>query len=230
MLATVLLGIILRAAILSLSLTCFAVADSAGSSTAHTDESTLMQYLQPALAAGTSVRFSYAASCNAVSEFPPIPPIRLGVPSHGLTGIGAVRSIFRSDPNVVVTAGPAGIAKISAGKVPPSLLRTRVTLLRLKPIDQYNPGNVLGALDSTKELGSAVKSLGLVIVEPLKVQLLHVPEPGDPAPHLPAALHDVTIDQVLDLVAKTFRGVVLFGVCTAGPTPRSLYMNFIYSM
>lgn len=215
------------AAILGLSLTCFAVADSAASSSPQTDESTLMRYLQPALGARTSVRFSYAASCSAARGFPPIPPIRFSAPSNRLAGVAAVRYIFRLDPNVVVTAGPGGIAKVTVGKVPTNLLRTRVALLRLQPIVQYNPGNVLDALERANELQGAVKSLGLVFVEPLKIQLVHIPEPGDPAPHLPAALYDVTVDQVLDLVAKTFRGVVLFGVCTAGTTPRTLYMNFI---
>ena len=205
----------------------FGVADSAESSTPQTDESAIMRYLQPALDAGTSVRLSYAASCNATSGFPPIPPIGLSAPSNRLTGVNAVRSIFDSDHNVVVTKGPDGIAKVSIGKVPTDLLRTRVALLRLQPIEQYNPGNAIDALESTKELKSAVKSLGLFVVAPLGIQLLYLPVPGDDAPHVPAVLHDVTIDQVLDLVAKTFRSVVTYGVCTSGPAPRSILISLI---
>jgi hypothetical protein len=213
------------AAVLSLTITCGGIA-CAASSTLATDESAIMRPLQPVLDARTSVRLSYAASCNATSAFPPIPPLRLNAPSSRLTGIDAVRSIFHSDYNVVVTEGHGGIAKISVGKVPTDLLRTRVALLRLRPFEQYNASTVIDALKSTKELQSAVKSLGLSVVPLLHVQLLYDPVPGDRAPHIPAALHDVTIDQVLDLVAQTFKGVVVtYGVCTAGPSPRLLLLK-----
>lgn len=213
------------ATVLSLSITCGCVADGAGSSTLETDESAIMRHLQPVLDVRTSVRLSYAASCNATSTFPPIPPLRLNAPSSRLTGIDAVRSIFHSDNNVVVAEGPGGIAKISVGKVPTALLRTRIALLRLRRIEQYNSSTVIDALESTKELQSAVKSLGLSVVPLLHVQLLYDPVPGDRSPHVPAALRDVTIDQVLDLVARTSKGVVVtYGVCTTGPSPRLLLL------
>jgi hypothetical protein len=176
------------------------------------------------LVAGTSVRFSYAASCNATSSLPPIPPIRFSTPPSRLTGVGAVRAIFHSDDNVIVTEGPGGIAKVSVGKVPTNLLRTRIALLRLQLIEQYNVSTVIDALESTKEMQGAVKSSGLYIVPLLHIQLLGRPVLG--APHVPAILRDVTIGQVLDLVARTFRGVlVTYGVCTAGPAPRLLLIK-----
>lgn len=214
------------AIVLSLPITYGAVADGAGSSTLETDESVIMRHLQPVLDARTSVRLSYAASCNATSAFPPLPPLRLNAPSSRLTGIDAVRSIFHYDYNVVVTEGPGGTAKVSVGKVPSDVLRTRIVLLRLRqPIEQYNASMVIDALKSTKELKRAVKSLGLALVPLMNVQLLYDPVPGDHAPHVPAALHDVTIDQVLDLVAQTFKGVVVvYGVCTASRSPRLLLL------
>lgn len=212
---------------LGVVLSLLGVAENGRSSTPQTDESAIMRYLQPALSAGTTVRLSYAAVCNATPAFPSIPPIRLNAPSSRLTGIDAVRSIFDSDHNVVVTKGSDGIAKISVGNVPTDLLRTHVALLRLQRIEQYNPGKVIDALESTKEVESAVRSLGLFVVAPLHIQLLYVPVPGDNAPHVPAALHDVTVDEVLDLVAKTFRRVVTYGVCTSGPAPRSVLISLI---
>jgi hypothetical protein len=213
------------AAILGLCLTCCGIADSAGSSPPETDESAIAQYLQPAVATGTSVRFSYVARCNGASGFPAIPPIHLNTPSSRLTGIDAVRSTFASDRDVTVTEGRDGVAKVSVGKVPTDFLRTRVTLLRLQRIDQYNPSKVLDALESTREFENAAKSLGIAMVPLLGVQLLQ--EPDEHAPHVPAVFHDVTIDQVLDLVAKTFTGIVLYGVCTTGPSPRQVLIKFI---
>jgi hypothetical protein len=95
----------------------------------------------------------------------------------------------------------------------------------LQPIEQYNPGKVIDALESTKELNSAVKSLGLLLVAPVHIELLTLPHNG--APHVPAVLHDVTIDQILDLVAKTFGRVVTYGVCTSGPAPRSILISLL---
>jgi hypothetical protein len=207
------------ATILSLVLACCAGADSARTSTPQTDRSLIRRYLQPALDAGTPVRFSYAATCSATDDIPPIPPIRLSAAS-GRSGIDIVRSTFKYDGNVMVTKGSGGIAKVTVGNVPTDLLQTRIALLRLKPIEQYYSGDLIGALVSTKEFEEAVKALGLLFVEPLRIQLEHVPQPGDPGPHVPATLHNVTVDQVLDLAAKTFREIVVFGICTSGPTPR----------
>lgn len=215
------------ATFLGLSLTCCGVADSAGASTPQTDESLILRYLQSALDEGTSVRLSYSTSCNATSDFPPIPPVRLSARSKRLTGVDAARAIFYSDHDVVITKGPGDVVKISVGRVPTDLLETRVALLKLQPIEQYNPGKVIDALESTKELKSVIKLLDLLLVRPLHIQLLHLPVPGDAAPHVPVVLQDVTIDQALDLVAETFGGVVTFGVCTAGPAPRLLLINYI---
>ncbi|HKU81476.1 MAG TPA: hypothetical protein VJP76_04825 [Candidatus Tumulicola sp.] len=150
--------------------------------------------------------------------------------SASLKGIDVVRSIFKPDRNVAVIEGSGGVADVSVGTVPTSLLETRVGLLKLQPIDRYNPGNVIGALEGTKELQGAVKASGLHIVEPLRIQLIHQPVPGDRSPHFPAAMRDVTGDRILDLVARIFHGVVFFGVCRAGPTPRSFYLTFLYGL
>jgi hypothetical protein len=217
------------ATILGLMITCCAVADSAGIPSPQTDISTVVRYLKPALDGGTPMRFSYSASCLATSDFPPIPPIRLHAPSSRLTGIDAVRSVFESDRHVTVTKGPDGIAKISVGKVPRNILETHIALLNLEPIEQYNASKVIDALESTKELTNAVKTSGLLLVRSLDVQLLHDPEPNDRAPHLPTVLHNISIDQVLDMVAVTFGGVVTYGVCTDGPAPRRLSIDYVPS-
>jgi hypothetical protein len=217
------------AAILGLTVACCAVADSAGISSPQTDISTVVQYLKPALDGGTPVRFSYSASCLATTNFPPIPPIRLRAPSSRFTGIDAVRSVFESDRHVTVTKGPDGIAKITEGKVPTNILETHIALLKLQPIEQYNPSKVIEALESTIELKNAIKSSGLLLVRPLDVQLLYQPGPEDRAPHVPAVLRNISINQVLDMVAGTFGGVVIYGVCTAGPAPRLLFINYISS-
>jgi hypothetical protein len=34
-------------------------------------------------------------------------------------------------------------------------------------------------------------------------------------PHLPGSVNDVTVDQALDMIAKTWGGPVVYGACTA---------------
>jgi hypothetical protein len=38
-------------------------------------------------------------------------------------------------------------------------------------------------------------------------------QPAGGLPHLPGVLTDLTVDQALDVVAKTFRVIVLYGFC-----------------
>lgn len=47
---------------------------------------------------------------------------------------------------------------------------------------------------------------------PFSIIVVH---PADGLPHLPPVLTDVTMDQALDLVSGTFRGVVLYGFCAS---------------
>jgi hypothetical protein len=41
-----------------------------------------------------------------------------------------------------------------------------------------------------------------------------IAQPADGFPHLPAVITNVTMDQALDIVAKTFKGIVLYKFCT----------------
>jgi hypothetical protein len=37
--------------------------------------------------------------------------------------------------------------------------------------------------------------------------------PADGLPHLPNVITDATVDQILDIIAKTFRGTILYKTC-----------------
>jgi hypothetical protein len=39
-------------------------------------------------------------------------------------------------------------------------------------------------------------------------------QPAEGLPHLPSTMTNVTMDKALDMVARTFRGVVIYGACT----------------
>lgn len=46
-----------------------------------------------------------------------------------------------------------------------------------------------------------------------RVMNMIVVKPADGLPHLPNVMVSVTVDQVLDLIAKTFRGAIVYKAC-----------------
>jgi hypothetical protein len=55
--------------------------------------------------------------------------------------------------------------------------------------------------------------LELKIGEPVAAFSIGVNSPAAGLPHLPDVITNLAVDQALDLVAKTFRGVVLYQYC-----------------
>ncbi|MGC2405114.1 MAG: hypothetical protein WA431_01755, partial [Candidatus Cybelea sp.] len=50
------------------------------------------------------------------------------------------------------------------------------------------------------------------------------------APHLPELMQNVTLDEQLDAVARTFKGIVTYGVCVQ-PNGKSLFrLGFVYGL
>src|SRR3984957_5876809 len=54
----------------------------------------------------------------------------------------------------------------------------------------------------------------ILIFVPARTLSIGIAQPADGLPHLPGVITNVTVDQALDLVAKTFRGIVLYEFCT----------------
>jgi hypothetical protein len=224
------------AVIIVICLSCGAEAESSVSSAQpsqpyqfsdyNRDLANIVSYLRPALTMSPSgIRLSYATKCAAGAVIPPIPPVRLRVPPRPSTGYGAVRLIFEGNQNVVVTENIDGIITIKMGSVRGELLHAHIHFLRLRPPAQYDPGSVIAALENTVEMQSAMDSLGLRPSSAFRIGLLQ--SPGSGRPHLPPVLKNFTVDQVLDLIAKTFRGIVTYGVCTQGAPRRLFFMNFV---
>jgi hypothetical protein len=173
----------------------------------------------------TGVWISYAARCDAVSSLPLIPRVRLQKALRTNTVLEAARSVFRGDDNVVVSSDHLDNVRIEIGNVPDALLRTRITTLRLNEIEQYNPLDAIAAIKATSEVENAADALHLIPAVTIEVQLIQRPSPG--APHLPSVLHNLTVDQILDMIATRFKGAVLYGVCTQGPRPRQFSIGFL---
>jgi len=174
-----------------------------------------------------AIRLYYRADCqpmkgSVVDYSVPFPLFRLQGPSPDKTDVAAVREIFKNANNVTITEHPQGIIRIWIGKVPTEILRTRISLIRLDREAQYDPSFAIASIMSTKEVEAAETLLG-VSESPNIGGLVAPAENG--LPSLPATMKNITVDEALDMIAKTWGGPVVFGACTA-PTDnigRKLY-------
>jgi hypothetical protein len=214
-----------RPAVVLASVLCglqIAVADPptlAGTSAARNDSlRAVLTNLRPVLAsAGKAGRIYYEAICPPTEDFPlAFPPTRVRPPVANATGLAAVRSVFRDEKDVLVAEGLPGIIRVRIGRVPDAILRTRITTLRLKPTQQYNSYQAIWAIENAREVRTAMEELHVVVpVRPVSMPFVL---PAEGLPHLPAELSNVTMDQALDMVARTWGGIVFYGACTEPDT------------
>lgn len=183
----------------------------------HNETRVLDSLLPVVHSSGNAVRVYYGAACDAgTGGRVPFPRVKVQSPSKDKTGVAALREIFEKDKNVTITEEPAGIIRIWIGQVPTDILQTKLSSVTFDPLQQYNPRDAIAAVESTKEVELAMRSLRLT--EPLKLAST-VAEPDKDLPHLPAAIKNMTMEQTLDLIAKTWagEGIVIYGVCAAPP-------------
>ncbi|MGH2510592.1 MAG: hypothetical protein ACRDHZ_24725 [Ktedonobacteraceae bacterium] len=177
------------------------------------NENAVLKQLRPVLkSAGKAARIYYLGACEEGAGTPmPFPEIDVQEPLAGLTGETAVRAIFRNDTDVSVTEGRSGIIAIKIGKLPTEILTVRMSELRLKPIEQYNPTLAIFAIENSKDVNAAMRQRNIQPV--MVITDLGVVQPTKGFPHLPPSIRNATVDQALDTIAKTFMGIVLYGAC-----------------
>ncbi len=181
-------------------------------------EDTVLGYLRDvAWSSRKAIRLYYQADCQSmknsgVDYSVPFPFFPLQSPSADKTGVAAVREIFKNAKDTTIAEEPLGIIRIWVGKVPTEILRTRISLLTLDREAQYDPSSAIAAIESTKEVEAAKTSLGLSDA-PYGGGLVALAENGLPC--LPASIKNITADQALDMIAKTWGGPVVFGICSS---------------
>lgn len=151
--------------------------------------------------------------------------MQLRQPPASSTGLSAVRLIFESEDDVSVTKGLDGVIEIKLGKVSGELLDTKIADIRFDPIERYNPSSAISALERTAEMKRAMDTLEMRSSSLFYIGLLRSPEDGGPS--LPSELQHVTTDRVLDKLARSFRGLVTYGVCTQGYPKRLFLIDFV---
>ena len=188
------------------------------------DQYKLSQALAPAVTSmGSAARLYFAGPCAAVTNsagprrvYPVFPSLALERSPVGASGTDAVREVLRNEPNVVVTVNTSGLTNITIGDVPMTYLNTKIHQLTLNQSERWEPFYAIRAIEGAGDAGDSLRALNMHTFEgPSIIDIIMAELPGDErAAHLPPVLKDVTIDQALDLLAKTFRQLVSYGVCT----------------
>lgn len=174
----------------------------------------LIEKLRPALAyVRQAARVYYAATCPSAAEGFVFPDLHLQPPADGATGMEAIREIFQGDRDVTVNQDESGMVRIMIGNLSTAILQTKIHALTLPPFYQYNPAGAVVAIEETPEVVAAEDSLN--VRRPRGIDDIFGSVASiEGAAHLPAVMRNVTVDEALDSIAKTFKGVVVYGTCT----------------
>jgi len=172
-----------------------------------------MQYLWRVLrSARKSGRVNFPADCPpGDGDRMVFPKIAVLPPPEGTSGLAAAQGIFRNNKDIVVREDADGIIRITIGHVSEAILHTPIARLAFDPTSQYNEVFAIASIEFSDEVQKATSDLKLRA--PVKVYNYPVVEPNERLPHLPALVLNLTMDQALNLVARTFEGIVLYGAC-----------------
>lgn len=189
-----------------------------------------LKYLGPALKdRGGVARIDYLAACAAKDGTPlPFPRVVVQPPSKGTSGLAAVREIFRNDKKVSVSENPPGMIRVTIGHPVLSILQTRIGSLTLDREDRYNAAQAIVTILGCKDVQAAMRQLGFG--QPLTVSSIGIAPFEKRAPHLPARISDLTMDQALNNVAKTFGGIVIYEECANANGKRLFSLAFTQAM
>jgi hypothetical protein len=167
--------------------------------------------VEPILQASSSGgRVYYRGICkgSGISETFSFPSLSLRDPPGQEVGVEAVRLML--PPGTVIEKRP-GIISVQLAPVPTQLLNTKIKSLKFTEREQFNGTLAMMAIMRNADVVAAMRRLGFgTPFEDMSVLLV---APRSDLPHLPESLSNVTVDQALDLEARTFGDIVFVGTC-----------------
>lgn len=141
----------------------------------------------------------------------PLPRIGVRTIAGELPPLIMARQVFLGDNDVSTHTNDSGLVVVEIGHVNKSILETRIDSIRLNATQRYNPQLAIDKILDFATIQEAEERKQLFLLPvPMDMQVVSA-APG--LPHLPAQIQSMTLDKILDLVASTFHGAVIFGVC-----------------
>jgi hypothetical protein len=194
-------------------------------------EESIIEYLKSTLASiGYKARIYFHGTCDVGGDQGVrFPSIYFTSPLGDKKGVPAVREMFGKDKNVTVTADTSGVIRINIGSVFKPILNARLPSLRLTQSAQYNPNGPGGAIDAIESSAAVQAAMEKFGVHQESVFYIGLEEPAlVELPHLPSEMKDMTVDQALDSIAKTFPGVVVYGECEQPDKDHTVDIRFVW--
>jgi hypothetical protein len=165
----------------------------------------VLKYLWPVMASnGNAARVYYYPVCPPGGTSSPLsfPKVDVQPPSGEGAVLGLVQEIFRRDRNVVVMQDRTGMVRVSIGEPADAILQTRIPALSLDADAQYNVIPAITAVQTAPAVQLAMRALKVNIHG--RWAIFPVTSPLPKYPHMPGAILDVTMDQALDMIARTW--------------------------
>jgi hypothetical protein len=147
----------------------------------------------------------------------------------GASGPQTVEEILRDERDAVVSVDQTGMTRITVGTVPRDFLNTKISHVAFRPMEQWNPSEAISAIERTSEVARSMRALDIgPIIGTIRIEMILTgPGPADSkVPHLPPFLRNVTMDQALDAVARTFRQLVTYGVCAQANGHKVFHIDY----
>lgn len=178
------------------------------------NEQTMLGYLRPVLySAQMAARINFYGSCyGRATENIPFPSTSVHRPLANASGMAAVQQIYGNDKNVVIYEIGKKIIGIDIGNVPKDILGIKLTYFTLTPMGQYNPNEAIIDMMNLNQMLRATHKLNAHAKQSFTNMIEVRPAAG--LPHLPGGFENETFGSVLNLVASTFKGIVVYGDCT----------------
>jgi hypothetical protein len=174
-----------------------------------------VHYLVPVLvSAGTGAIISYRGVCGVPGSIP-FPKLKVHAPSDNATGLEAIKEIYQGNENVRVALGSDGVFRIDIGAFPKRILKARLAQVSFDRDAQFDSLSAILDLMNADYFQMAEKRLK--VYRPTEIVDILTSGPGPGRPHLPVTLRNMTVEQILGVMAKTWKGIALYGVSCDDP-------------
>jgi hypothetical protein len=185
--------------------------------------STMIDVLKKAPFSGS---LEYSGRCGP--QPPPIlPAVRPPRQDRDSSSLGMLREIFADEPEMQVTQEPDGTIRMVDNNLPKDLLQIRVSRISFK--DTYDPIDAQSLVLSAPEVRSFMDVHGIRSHDDQlrfhEMRGLHQePQPG--FPYISENLENVTVQQAMDRLLKTFPGFWVYENCPGGKSGRVVAFDY----